>query len=218
MMIRNQVLDALHFRHACKEFDGERRIDAADFQLILEAARLSPSSFGFEPWRFLVVQDATLREKLRAVTWGAQKQLPTASHFVALMARKDLRWDEEALGRFMAEVKGLDEEAIRLRRERFRAFQQDDFRLLDDERALFDWAGKQCYIALANMMLVAALLGIDSCPIEGMQREAAEAILLEASRLDGRHWGLAVMVAFGYRKNPPPPKTRQSVEAVVQWL
>lgn len=215
---RQTLLAALQFRHACKEFDDQRRIDEADFELICEAARLSPSSFGFEPWRFLVIQDMALREKLRTVTWGGQKQLPTASHVVALLARKDLRWDDPELATFMATVKGLDQEAIALRRQRFHDFQAHDFRLLDSERALFDWAGKQCYIALANMMTIAALRGIDSCPIEGMQREAAEAILVEAGACDAAHWGLAVMVAFGYRKSTPPTKTRLPKEAVFRWL
>jgi nitroreductase len=77
---KQEILDAFWFRHACKEFDDSRKLNAEDFQFILETARLSPSSFGLEPWKFLVVQNPLLREKLAACTWGGQKQLPTGSH------------------------------------------------------------------------------------------------------------------------------------------
>ena len=81
-----QFLEAMRFRHACKEFDSSRRIPETEFEAILEAGRLSPSSFGFEPWKFLVVQSMSLREKMRDVCWGGQGQLPTASHVVVLLS------------------------------------------------------------------------------------------------------------------------------------
>lgn len=68
---KEQILAAYRFRHACKEFDSEKKISDADFQFILETGRLSPSSFGFEPWKFIVLQNPRIREKLLPVTWGA---------------------------------------------------------------------------------------------------------------------------------------------------
>lgn len=92
---KQEILDAFQFRHATKEFDPDRKISDEDFQFILEAGRLSPSSVGLEPWKFIVVQNKELREKLRQVSWGAQGQLPTASHFVLLLGRtaKEMRHD-----------------------------------------------------------------------------------------------------------------------------
>ncbi len=87
-MDRKEIIEAFNFRHACKIFDRDKKISDEDFNTILEVARLSPSSFGFEPWRFIVVQDMNLREKLLPVTWGAQNILPTASHYVIILARK----------------------------------------------------------------------------------------------------------------------------------
>ncbi len=84
---RQQILEAFHFRHACKQFDPERKISDEDFRVILEAARLSPSSFGLEPWKFIVLQNAEIRKKLLPFTWGGQGQIPTASHFVIVLAR-----------------------------------------------------------------------------------------------------------------------------------
>ncbi|MDP4098288.1 NAD(P)H-dependent oxidoreductase [Paenibacillus sp. P96] len=77
---------AFEFRHATKEFDPTKKISAEDFNVILETARLSPSSVGLEPWKFVVVQNPDLREKLRTVSWGAQGQMPTASHVVLILA------------------------------------------------------------------------------------------------------------------------------------
>jgi len=71
------VIEAFNYRHACKEFNPEKKIADQDFTFILETGRLSPSSFGFEPWKFLIVQNKELREKLKEHTWGGQKQIPT---------------------------------------------------------------------------------------------------------------------------------------------
>lgn len=215
---RAALIEAFHFRHACKQFDPERMIAPEDFDAILEAGRLSPSSFGFEPWCFLVIQDRTLRQALADVAWGARTQFPSASHVVAILARKDLRWDGAYLGEHMREVKGLDEATIAARREKIRSFQQHDFRLFDCPEGLFDWACRQTYLALANMMTAAALLGIDSCPIEGFNRRDAEAQLAQRDLLDRRVWGLSVLVAFGYRAQPAPAKARWPLSRVVQWV
>lgn len=215
---RERLIEAFHFRHACKQFDPERVIPAEDFAAILEAGRLSPSSFGFEPWCFLVIQDRALRQALADVAWGARTQFPSASHVLAILARKDLRWDGAYLGEHMREVKGLDEAAIGARREKIRAFQQHDFRLFDCPEGLFDWACRQTYIALANMMTAAALLGIDSCPIEGFNRRDAEAVLAQHDLLDRRVWGLSVLAAFGYRSQAAPSKTRWPASRVVRWV
>ena len=218
MIDKQSILQAFNFRHACKTFDPARKIPDEDFRFILETARLSPSSFGYEPWRFLVVQDMALREKLRAASWGAQGQFPSASHVVAILARReDMRPGSDYTEHMMRDVHKLPEPAIARRHTFYPQFVESDFRL-HDPRALFDWNCHQAYIALANMMTAAALIGIDSCPIEGFSRENAEAVLDEAGLLEDGRFGLAVMVAFGYRVNPQPPKTRQALEEVVRWV
>lgn len=218
MVTREDVLAAFRFRHATKQFDDKKKISAADFDVILEAARLSPSSFGFEPWRFLVIQNAQLREELKTVTWGAQGQLPTASHYVAILCLKDgMRFDSSHITHMMRDVQHLSPETEQKKRARFREFQQENG-LLDNSRTLFDWAVKQAYIALGNMMTAAAFLGIDSCAIEGGNMRAIEKILSENGLTDNGRYGLGVMVAFGYRLNEPGEKTRQRLEDVVVWV
>ncbi|MDA8225923.1 MAG: NAD(P)H-dependent oxidoreductase [Betaproteobacteria bacterium] len=219
MISHEDILHAFHFRHACKAFDPSRRISDSDFGIILEAARLSPSSFGYEPWRIVVIQNAALRERLLPVTWGAQKQLPSASHYVALLARRDgLTTDGEYVQHMLRDVLQFPPERIALRSKTYQKFLEHDFHLLDSERALFDWACRQSYIALANMMTVAAMLGIDSCPVEGFEQEAAETVLADAGIMVRQHWGLAVMAGFGYRVQAPAAKIRRSAEEVVQWV
>ena len=218
MISRQDILDAFNFRHACKTFDPARKIHAEDSNLILETGRLSPSSFGYEPWRFLVIQNMALREKLLTVTWGAKGQFPSASHVIAILVRKDdMRPGSAYTENFMRNVQKLPEEGIARRTKFYRQFHESDFRL-QDPRALFDWGCRQAYIALGNMMTAAAMLGIDSCPIEGFNQAGAEQVLVDAGVMDPKQFGLAVMVAFGYRINPQPAKTRQAQDQVIQWV
>jgi nitroreductase len=219
MFSRDAILDAYHFRHACKVFDPEKKIPDDQFATLLETGRLSPSSFGFEPWKFLVVQDPLLREKLLPVTWGAQKMLPTASHYLIILARKrpDMIWSSDYITHMMRDIHHLPDAMAEARREKYRKFQEEDFRLLESDRALFDWACKQCYIALGNMMTTAAMLGIDSCAVEGFRADALERIMAETFRVNTERFGVAVMAAFGYRIQNPKPKTRQPMKDIVEW-
>ena len=82
--VKNQVLKAYKFRHACKKFDGTKKISDDDFNYILEVGKLSPSSFGFIPWKFLIIQNNEIREKISPVSWGAKLKLPDASHFIVI--------------------------------------------------------------------------------------------------------------------------------------
>lgn len=220
-IVNQQILDAFQFRYACKAFDPEMKISEEDFGTIIESARLSPSSFGFEPWKFLVIQNMDIREKLKAVAWGAQGQFPTASHVVVILSRKavDTKAGSEYINGVMRDVQKLPEEIQEMKGNFFKNFQQKDFDLTD-ERKLFDWAGKQAYIALANMMTSAALLQIDSCPMEGFDREKFEDILAQEGLLDKEHFGVSVMAAFGYRAKDAVvfPKTRGAAENIIQWV
>ncbi len=218
---KQAIIDAFWFRHACKEFDVARAIPADDFSFILETARLSPCSFGLEPWKFLVVQNPTLRTKMLPLVWGGQKQLPTASHAIICLIRKTsfMRYDSEYVQSFMRNIQNHPEESAVARTAVLKKFQEHDFSLLDSETAMTDWSGKQTYIALANMMTAAALIGIDSCPIEGFDKTALEQLLADELALDLNAWSISYLVAFGYRKSAPArPKTRQALQSIVQWL
>ncbi|WP_374723626.1 NAD(P)H-dependent oxidoreductase [Calidifontibacillus erzurumensis] len=229
--LKDLVLQAFHFRHATKEFDPNKKISDEDFRFILETGRLSPSSFGTEPWRIVVVQNAELREKIKNTAWGAYGKLPEASHFVLFLARTkvDTKYDSDYLRNHFKTFKQMPDEHMEKYLSRLEEFQKSDFKLLSDEstdkldllgkdRALFDWASKQTYIALGNMMTAAALIGIDSCPIEGFNIEKMNQLLEEEGLLEGGRFALSVMAAFGYRVKDPNPKTRRPFDDVVKWI
>lgn len=213
------IINAFQYRHATKEFDDSKQLSEEDIQFILKTANLSPSSFGFEPWHFVVVQDKELRELLKPVAWGAPLKLDTASHFILGLSMKSplTKWDSDYIMHMMKDVKQFPEDVIEMYSKFYREFQERDFNL-DTDKKLFDWASKQTYIALANMMTSAALVGIDSCPIEGFHQEKAEALLKEKFDIDTDKYGLSFMVAFGYRKaNPPHAKSRRDLSDIVTW-
>jgi nitroreductase len=216
--MENRFLDAMMFRHACKEFDRSKKISDKEFNLILDMGRLSPSSFGFEPWKFVIVQNSKLREKLKEFTWGGQGQLPTASHFVIVLARKkkSMIYSSNYISS-MLEYKQLPEDVQALYKEFYEKFQKDDFNLLQSDKTLFDWACKQTYIAIANMMTGASAIGIDSCPIEGFDSKKAQEFLQDELKIDSEEFGVSVMVAFGYRKDEPRDKSRLAIEDITTW-
>lgn len=219
--IKDSILKAYNFRYACKEFDSSKKISNDDFNFILETARLSPSSLGFEPWKFLVINDMKLREELKPLCLGAQGQLPTASHFVIILSRNinDLKYDSKYISDFMKNVQKLPTDIIEVRTKFYKNFQEKEFKLLESDRAVFDWGCKQTYIALANMMTSAAQIGIDSCPIEGFSKDKVEKLLVDKGILDKEHFGVSCMVAFGYRKHEPKhDKTRQSLDNIVEFI
>lgn len=219
--MKKQLLDAYNFRYACKEFNKDKKITDEDFNFILETGRLSPSSFGWEPWQFLVVQNEELRAKMKEVTWGAQGTLPTASHFVVLLVRKfdDLKHDSDYLRYMARDVQHLPEDIQQMKLDFFKNFMANDFDV-NDERTAFDWACKQAYIPFGNMMTTAATLGIDSCPIEGFNRDKVEELLNNEGVIDSSKWGVAVMAAFGYRADNQEifPKTRRAMDEVVKFV
>ena len=217
---KNQkILEVMRSRYACKKFDPTKTVSKADFDTILEAARLSPTSFGFEPWKMLVVQDPALKQKLYPIAWGAQNSLNGASHLVILLSRKkpDMLYDADYITHMMRDVHHLPEEAVVPRRKRFKEFSETEFNLLESDRALLDWTSKQTYIVLANMLVAATYLGIDSCPIEGFNKAAVNALLAEEDIIDLERFSVSVMAGFGYRAEEPRTKTRQSLSELVLW-
>ena len=209
-MIENACTDTLHFRHACKRFDDTKSIDEETMRYILEAGRLSPSSFGMEPWQFLVVKDAALKAKLRPLCWN-QAQITTCSHLVIILAAVENVRPESGIPAKRFARRPLPPERIEAYNRLYAEFMAETF--ADDEKT-FAWSARQCYIALANMMSAAAFVEIDSCAIEGFEKEKVERLL----KIDTTKWQVAVMCAFGYRIDPQPPKMRLPYEEVIYTL
>lgn len=217
LLSSQQILDLFHQRASTRQYNPHKKISNEDFNTILECARLSPSSVGSEPWFFLVVQSSEIRQKLKPVSWGMTTQIDDASHLVVILAKKNTRYDSQFLRESM-ERRGLNAEQQILAIEKYRKFQLSDTIIGKNEQTLFDWASKQTYIALANMLTMASALGIDSCPIEGFDYAQVNKILSEEGLFDPQEWGVSVMATFGYRVNEIKPKARKSLDDIVKWI
>lgn len=218
-MNRQEILDLFYARHTCKLYDGNRKISAEDFQIILESGRLSPSSFGFEPWHFLVVQSETLKKEIAEIAWGFKEKVD-CSHLVIYLARtvKGMHPDSEYLTKIMHDTHKIPKEALQLRRDYYRNYIQNDNPILNNPQAMADWASKQVYIALGNMMTVARMLDIDSTAVEGMNYAKINELAVKKGWFNPEEFTISVMCAFGYRAKEPRPKTRQTLEQITTFL
>ena len=217
-LTKKEMLEIFNRRYACKKYDKTKVVSDEDFMAIIEAGRLSPSSFGLEPWKFILVKNEEMLNDMREFAWGAINSLNGASHIVMVLARKGVTGDSEYFDRIGKEIKNISEENLKIRKEFFTKFQKEHFKLLESERALFDWASKQTYIAMVNMMNMAAALGIDSCAIEGFNKEQLEKYLSDMGLLDLNEYGVSVMVSFGYRDEEQPKKIRQPLTEVLEII
>lgn len=217
---RENVIDIFNFRFATKEFNGEI-IPREDMNMIMETARLSPSSFGLEPWKFLVIENKNLIKEIAEVSWGFQRQAPTTSHLVVALTRagKDVKYDSEYVKDLWINTKGVKEELFERTKCVLKTFQDEKLKADENYDELLEWSKRQSYIALGNMMTSAAMIGIDSCAIEGFDKEKVEEILIKKGLLNKEKFDLTYLVAFGYRKeNPSREKARLSEEKVIEWV
>jgi nitroreductase len=204
-MDKKALEESLYFRHACKLFDEEKKIPQEDLDFILEAGRLSPSSFGMEPWFFNVIQKQELKETLRPACWD-QPQITSCSDLLIITAKVDAPARREYYEKMFAR-----REMPREMLEKYLSVYQQ---YIDNLHSVYGWTARQCYIAAANMMSYAAMIGIDSCPIEGFEKEGVEEIL----GLNTTKEQVALIIAFGYRVNEAPKKKRLAFDEVVRFL
>jgi nitroreductase len=188
----DQLLSALRWRYAAKQFDPARKIPADVWDALEEALVLTPSSFGLQPWKFIVVNDPAVRARLQPESWN-QPQVTEASHFVVLAARTDLtKNDIEVWIARMAEAQNKRLEDLAPLKGMIAGFAET----MSCE-ARHAWNTHQLYIALGQLMTSAALLGIDTCPMEGISAPAYDRIL----GLEESGYATAVACALGYRSD-----------------
>lgn len=216
-----EILNALKYRYATKRFDPTAKIPKETFDTILEAARLAPTSMGFEPWKMIVLNDEKKRQAIKPYAWGAQNPLDNASHFIVFLGNKrgDLVFGSDYLDHVLKDIHQIPENVYEFFKQAYTDFATKDFNTLESERAAFDWAAKQAYIVMSNMMTVAAFLGVDSCAIEGFQPREFDRILGDEMNLyDTAHYSATVTLALGYRaETPHRDKTRRPLSESVIW-
>ena len=185
-----KLIASLSWRYATKKFDSTRKIPAATWDVIEESLVLTPSSFGLQPWKFLVIEDPGIRSNLCAESWK-QPQVTEASHYIVFAARTDLNANDiDAWMSRMGEIQGGSPETRAPLKGMIEGFAQ-----AMSHEARHGWNIRQTYIALGQLMACAAVLGIDACPMEGISAADYDKIL----GLEGSGYATVVGCALGYR-------------------
>ncbi|MET0263774.1 MAG: NAD(P)H-dependent oxidoreductase [Rariglobus sp.] len=199
-----QLLATLNWRYATQKFDSTKKIDPATWAALEQSLVLAPSSFGAQPWKFLIVESPAIRERLMAASWG-QRQVMDASHLVVFTFRKDL--DAAHLDRHVArvaDVRGVELETL----EKYRSGLHKAIEGARAAGSLDAWQARQVYIALGQFMTSAAILGVDTCPMEGLSPAKYDEIL----GLTGTGFTTLCACPAGYRadddKYAATPKVR----------
>lgn len=202
-----EIIKDLNWRYATKKFDSTKKVSADDLETILEATRLSASSYGLQPYHIFVVEDNELRERLKPYSWN-QSQITDASHLIIFTNRTS--FGEELVDDYLEnvmETRELTKESVK----GYSDFMKSKLLNLSDD-VKSSWTSKQVYLALGNVMTVAASLKIDTCAMEGFEFEKYDEIL------DLKDTGLStsVVLAIGYRDSKDDtqhlPKVRHSKE------
>jgi nitroreductase len=210
----SQLLDALRWRYATKAFDSNRKIPADTWSALEDSLVLSPSSFGLQPYRFLVINDPATRERLQPHAWG-QRQVVDASHFIVFAARTSVT--EAEIDTFIAHIartRGVTPESLASYRGMMTGMLlSEGFKPL-----VTHWTARQAYIALGNLLTSAALLGVDACPMEGFVPAEFDKVL----GLPAQGLSAVVCCALGYRhaddKYALAPKVRQPKSGLLKAI
>jgi nitroreductase len=195
-----QLLEQQQWRYAVKKFDSQKKISEKDWKALEESLILTPSSYGIQPWKFLVIKSPDMKATLTPFSWK-QSQVADCSHYVVFSVLKKV--DEAYITKYverMAEVRGLEVTQL----EGFKKMMVGDVVTGARSHWSTEWAARQAYIALGNFMTSAAILGIDTCPIEGFQPEKYD----ETLKLSAQGLTSVVCCAAGYRS--PEDKTISS--------
>jgi nitroreductase len=203
----SSVLEQLRWRYAVKKFDPARKIPAETWSALEQAVVLAPSSYGLQLLKYVVITDAALRERLKAVSWN-QPQITDASHLIVFCHRTTVT--EADVDRFVAriaEVRGVTPESLAGYRQM----------MMGTTRAGFparEWAARQAYIALGVFLTSAAMIGVDACPMEGFENEKYDDIL----GLKDQGYASAVIATAGYRAADDPYAAAAKVRFPVEQM
>jgi nitroreductase len=207
-----QLLECLRWRYATKQFDATRPIDPDVWAALEEALVLAPSSFGLQPWKFLVVESPAVRQELRAASWN-QSQITDSSKLVVFLGLRTMAIED--IDRYLqrtSEVRGMPVSTFDGYRKVLVNFVQTGWASKD----LHGWNTRQVYIALGQFMTSAAMLGIDTCPMEGIDMAAYDRIL----GLESTPFTTVCACTAGHRnagdKYALTPKVRYAKEHVVE--
>ena len=212
-MSADNYLEAMNWRYATKKFDTSKKIPEDIMSALEESLRLTPSSFGLQPWKFLIIENTETREKLREASYK-QGQITDSSALVVLLNKKTMgEKDVDAFFDLMVKTQNSDMEKLEGYKKTIL-----NFLSYKDEIGIKVWAQNQVYIALGQLMTTCAVLGIDACPLEGIIQSKYDEIL----SLADTDYETCVVCAVGYRADEcymgKLPKVRNTLESVVERL
>jgi nitroreductase len=185
------LLDQLNWRYAVKKFDPARKLTSEQWTALEDALVLTPSSFGLQPWKFVVVTNPEVKQKLLPVSWG-QQQVVDCSHLVVFTVLKHATdaYVDANLNDIAAQ-RGIPAESLAGLRKVIVGFRAN----AENQGWLREWATRQVYIALGNLMTAAAVIGVDACPMEGIDSAKYDEVL----GLADSEYATAVACAIGHR-------------------
>jgi len=209
-----ELIKQLYWRYATKKFDSSKKIPEDTWKALEQSLVLAPSSFGLQPWKFFVVTNPEVRQQLVAHSWG-QKQVVDASHLIVLAIKTNVNEaDVDKLVEKMAEVREVPIDSLAGYGKVVKNFLTNPPYPLN----LDEWSTRQVYIALGQLMTSAAMLEIDTCPMEGFDPAKYNEVL----KLPEQGYSAVVVCPVGYRsaddKYATTPKVRYPTEDVVQYL
>ncbi len=208
-----QLLKSLNWRYATKKFDNSKKIKEEDIKRIEEVIRLSASSYGFQPYTILRIENSKIREQLQPISWN-QSQIVDASHlyvFCNYLDFTETMIDEYVQRKSTVQNISLD------KLEGYKQFMNGKLKEKTKEE-IPNWTAKQTYIALANMLAACGELKIDSCPIEGFEPEKYDEIL----GLKEKGLTATAVMAIGYHAeddhNYNMKKVRKSINTLFKTI
>jgi nitroreductase len=209
-----QLLAALNWRYATKVFDATRKIPADIWKTLEQSLVLTPTSYGLQPYKFLVINNPVRRAELLPHSWN-QKQVVDASHFVVFTARTEMKEsDVDKLIKRTTDLRKLPADALNA----YRGMMLGDVVNGPRGKIAHEWATRQTYIALGNLMTCAAVIGVDACPMEGLNPVEYDKVL----NLNGSGYATVVACALGYRaagdKYASLAKVRYETKDLVQQI
>jgi len=202
--------EALSFRHACKSFDTSKKITNENMQFILNAARLSPSSYGLETSKYIVITNEKIKLQIQNASMN-QSQVGKCSHLVIVISSINDVKIQSGIPQDRFRRLNLPNEKLEFFLSLYTEFV--DRHLYNDEK-IYQWVSKQAYLSVGNMITAAAIKGIDSCPLEGFDKESIENIL----NLDTSLEQVSLVVPFGYRKYEQPSRIRRDFNDIVKYI
>ena len=210
----NQIVQRLNWRYATKKFDPSKKISDDDWYALQQSLVLSPSSFGQQPWKFIVIRNSQLRQQLQQHAWD-QSQVTDASHLVVLAIKQGI--DTDDVDRYIdrvSEVRDTPKDKLSGLEKAIKGYLKDPPFPLEIDA----WSTRQVYLALGFLIYSAALLGIDACPMEGFVPAQFDEIL----GLKEKSLASKVICALGYRseedKLAEQKKVRYETEEVIQYI